>query len=390
MKRLLFAITLLTSVITFSFSQTVKKTPVPGASQIGLYKHLIEDKSVAVVANQTSMAGGRHLVDTLLSLGIKIKTIFAPEHGFRNMADAGKMIIDSKDPETGLSIVSLYGNHLKPTESDLKEIDVVVFDIQDVGTRFYTYISTLHNVMESCAENKVRCIVLDRPNPNGFYFDGNMPDTSYRSFVCRHPVPIVHGLTIGEYAMMVNGEGWLKGGIRCDLVVIRCSNYSHKTYYELPVRPSPNLPNQTSIYLYPSLCLFEGTVISCGRGTSFPFQVFGDPNLPDRGFSFTPAGVPGASDLVNMGQKCFGTDLRNAIKDGLVPVPKLNLEWIIGAYRDYPCKEKFFTDYFDILAGGSTLREQIRKGMSADEIRLSWKKGLKKFGKIRKKYLLYR
>ena len=233
-------------------------------------------------------------------------------------------------------------------------------------------------------------IVLDRPNPNGFYFDGNILDTAYRSFVGMDPVPVVHGMTVGEYAMMVNGEGWLKNGVKCDLTVIKCKYYTYNLLYDLPVKPSPNLPNQTSVYLYPSLCFFEGTVVSCGRGTSFPFQVFGDPELPDRGFSFTPESVPGATNPPHLGEKCNGTDLRDAIKKGIVPSPGLNLEWIIEAYNDFPEKDKFFTKYFDVLAGGPTLREQIQKGMTSDEIRATWKEGLEKFGKIREKYLLYK
>jgi uncharacterized protein YbbC (DUF1343 family) len=390
MKRFQGAITFLILVITFSFCHITNKTPVPGANQIELYKPLIGGKSVAVVANQTSMVGQTHLVDKLLNIGTDIKVIFAPEHGFRDMADAGEKIEDGKDPETGIKIISLYGTHLKPTQEDLAGVDVVLFDIQDVGTRFYTYISTLTLVMESCAENEIRFIVLDRPNPNGFYFDGNILDTLYASFAGMHPVPIVHGMTIGEYAQMINGEGWLKGGLHCKLSVIKCENYDHRTYYNLPVKPSPNLPDQTSVYLYPSLCFFEGTVISCGRGTAFPFQVFGSPDLPDKGFSFTPQSLPGAKNPPLLNEKCFGTDLRNAIKEGLVPKPRLNLEWVIGAYRDYPDKEKFFTGYFDLLSGGPTLREQIQRGMSSDEIRATWKKGLEKFGKIRKKYLLYK
>lgn len=393
MGKLLSAIVLLSLSVSFSFGHHTKKDPVPGAYQIDQYRHLIEGKNIAVVANQTSIVGKRHLIDTLLSLDIKIMkvgVIFAPEHGFRELADAGESIKDGRDPRTGLPVISLYGDHLKPTAEDLKGIDIVLFDIQDVGARFYTYISTLHYVMESCAENSIKCIVLDRPNPNGFYFDGNIPDTSYRSFVCMDPIPVVHGLTVGEYAAMVNNEGWLRGGMKCDLTVIRCNNYDHKKYYMLPVRPSPNLPNQTSVYLYPSLCLFEGTVVSCGRGTDFPFQVFGDPKLPDRGFSFIPESVPGAKYPVHLGQKCFGTDLRNAIDAGLVPAPRLNLEWIINAYRDYPDKEKFFTNYFDVLAGGPALREQIVKGMSSDKIRATWKNGLKKYSRLRNKYLLYK
>ena len=266
----------------------------------------------------------------------------------------------------------------------------MIFDIQDVGARFYTYISTLHYILEACAENQIKCLVLDRPNPNGFYFDGNILDTAYSSFVGMHPVPVVHGMTIGEYATMINGEGWLKGGVRCDLSVIKCKNYDHKTYYTLPVKPSPNLPNQTSVYLYPSICFFEGTNLSLGRGTSFPFQVYGSPDLPDRGFSFTPESVPGAKNPPLLGVKCYGTDLRDAIKMKLVPKGELNLDWIISAYNDFPQKDKFFTPYFDVLAGGPVLREQIQKGMTAKQIRATWKKGLKSFGKIREKYLLYK
>jgi uncharacterized protein YbbC (DUF1343 family) len=390
MKRLLFTFILITFVATFSMCNDNKKAPVPGANQIEKYKSIIEGKSVAVVANQTSMIGSTHLVDTLLSIGINIRVIFAPEHGFRNLADAGEAIANGKDPATGISIISLYGSHQKPTARDLKGIDVVVFDIQDVGARFYTYISTLHYLLESCAENHIKCLVLDRPNPNGFYFDGNIPDTAYRSFVGIDPVPVVHGMTVGEYAGMINGEGWLKNGVKCDLTVIRCKDYTHKTLYTLPVRPSPNLPNQTSVYLYPSLCFFEGTVISLGRGTSFPFQVFGSPELPDRGFSFVPESVAGAKNPPLLGEKCYGSDLRNAIELKLVPEPALNLDWLISAYKDFPQKDKFFTAYFDVLAGGPVLREQIQRGMTSGQIRASWIDRLARFSKIRKRYLLYK
>jgi uncharacterized protein YbbC (DUF1343 family) len=300
------------------------------------------------------------------------------------------MIQNGKDPATGIAIISLYGSHRKATAEDLAGIDVVIFDIQDVGTRFYTYISTLHYILESCAENNVKCLVLDRPNPNGFYFDGNILDTAYKSFVGIDPVPIVHGMTVGEYAQMLNGEGWLKGGVRCDLTVIKCKNYTHKTLYELPVKPSPNLPNQNSVYLYPSTCFFEGTTLSLGRGTSFPFQVYGSPKLPDRGFSFTPESVPGAKNPPLLGIKCYGTDLRDALEKKLVPKPEIDLSWVISAYNDFPEKDKFFTKYFDTLAGGPGLREQIRKGMTSEQIRETWKEGLQKFGKIREKYLLYK
>ncbi len=377
-------------LVAISVCCSAKKSPVPGSYQFELYRGLIEGKSVAVVANQTSMVGPNHLVDNLLSAGINIKAIFAPEHGFRNMADAGELIEDGKDPVTGLPLISLYGRHQKPTPEDLAGIDVVLFDIQDVGVRFYTYMGTMHYVMEACAENNVKFIVLDRPNPNGFYVDGNILDTAYTSFVGMHPVPIVHGMTVGEYAGMINGEGWLKDGVKCDLTVIKCKNYTHKTLYELPVKPSPNLPNQNSIYLYPSTCFFEGTNISLGRGTAYPFQVFGSPLLPDRGFSFTPESVPGAKNPPLLGVKCYGTDLRNALEKRIVPKPVIRLEYLISAYLDFPDKDKFFIRYFDTLSGGPVIREQIQKGMTAKEIRDSWKPGLEKFSLIRKKYLLYK
>ena len=391
MKRqfhLLLILALLTSAC-----YGVKKTIVPGADRYDQYKHLIEGKSIAIAANQTSMVGNVHLVDYLLSNGVdirKIMKIFSPEHGFRGWADAGETISDRKDTITGLPVISLYGFHFKPSPDDLQGIDVVIFDIQDVGVRFYTYISTLHYVMEACAESNIRCIVLDRPNPNGFYCDGNVLDTANRSFVGMHPVPIVYGMTIGEYALMINGEGWLKNGIKCNLTVIKCKNYTHKSFYELPVRPSPNLPNQTSVYLYPSICFFEGTNISLGRGTPFPFQVYGSPLLPDKGFSFIPESTEGARNPILLGVKCYGTDLRSAIKDKIVPSPKVNLEWVIDGYRNYPQKDKFFIPYFDVLAGGSVLREQIQRGMTPDQIRRSWKPGLTEFRKIRQKYLLYK
>lgn len=369
---------------------SARKTPLPGSYQFELYKGMIEGKSVAVVANQTSIVGANHLVDNLLSAGINIKVIFAPEHGFRNMADAGEVIEDGKDPVTSVPLISLYGKHQKPTPEDLADIDVVIFDIQDVGVRFYTYLGTMHYVMEACAENNVKFLVLDRPNPNGFYVDGNILDTAYKSFVGMHPVPIVHGMTVGEYAGMINGEGWLKNGVKCDLSVIKCKNYTHKSLYELPVKPSPNLPNQNSIYLYPSTCFFEGTNLSLGRGTSYPFQVYGSPLLPDRGFSFTPESVPGAKNPPLQGVKCFGTDLRNGIEKGIVPKPLIRLEYVIDAYNDFPDKDKFFTKYFDTLSGGPVIREQIQKGMTAKEIRDSWKPGLEKFRLIREKYLLYK
>jgi len=360
-----------------------------GAAATQEYLQFINGKSVAVVANQTSMVGDRHLVDTLLSLGVDIRLIFAPEHGFRDLADAGDVITSGTDPFTGISVTSLYGRKKKPLPEDLEGIDVVIYDIQDVGTRFYTYLTTMCYVMEACAENGKPFIVLDRPNPNGYYVDGPVLDTAYRSFVGLHPVPVVHGMTPGEYAGMVNGEGWLAGGISCDLTVIKCTNYTHSTLYELPVIPSPNLPDMNSIYLYPSLCFAEGTVLSCGRGTEFPFQVLGAPEMPDTGFSFTPQPSFGSADPKYNGMVCYGIDLRNAMEDSIVPGPEMNPGWIIDAYNAYPDKEGFFTGYFDTLAGSSTLREQIISGMNADEIRQTWIEELDKFKQVRKKYLLY-
>ncbi|MGD0582419.1 MAG: DUF1343 domain-containing protein [Bacteroidales bacterium] len=386
----LFLMTAITCSCSVATIRTDTAGVVTGDLRTAKYIDLLKGKTVGVVANQTSMAGRTHLVDTLVSLGIRIGVIFAPEHGFRNMADAGEKVADSRDPKTGIRIISLYGSHVRPSSADLAGIDIVIFDIQDVGTRFYTYISTMSLVMESCASSGVKFLVLDRPDPNGFYFDGNVLDTAYSSFIGMHPVPVVHGMTTGEYARMVNEEGWLKGGIKCDLTVIPCDNYSHSTLYDLPVQPSPNLPNQTSVWLYPTLCFFEGTALSCGRGTPFPFQVFGSPDMPDRGFSFTPQSGPGSKNPSYKGMVCFGTDLRNAVNERLIPVPHLNLSWIIDAYRDFPHKDKFFTPYFDAIAGGPLLRQQIIGGMTEDQIRATWSDGLKKFGKIREKYLLYK
>lgn len=387
MRRLLVSLTI--AGIAFA-CYGIKKAPVPGAEQTGKYIHLIEGRPVAIVANQTSTIGEEHLVDFLKKSGIDLRVIFAPEHGFRDLAGAGENIKDGRDPATGVPIISLYGSQNKPAPENLRGIDVVIFDIQDVGVRYYTYLSTLHYVLEACAEQNKKCIILDRPNPNGFYFDGNILDTAYRSFVGMHPVPVVTGMTIGEYGMMINGEGWLKNGVKCDLTVVRCKNYRHKTLYEVPVRPSPNLPNMTSIYLYPSICWFEGTRISLGRGTPFPFQVYGSPLLPDRGFSFIPESVPEAKKPPHLGVKCYGVDLRNAITDGLVPSPMINLKWVIDAYNAFPEKDRFFTTYFDVLAGGPVLRQQIINGMSAGEISSTWKGGLQRFGTIRARYLLYK
>ena len=338
---------------------------ITGAACTGEYLPLLNGKKVAIVANQTSMIGETHLVDSLLSLGINIKRIFSPEHGFRGIADAGEHLDDYNDGKTGLAVISLYGKRLKPVKEDMEGLDIVLFDIQDVGLRFYTYISTMHYMMEACAENNVVFMVLDRPNPNGFYVDGPVLDTAWRSFVGMHPVPVVHGMTVAEYAQMINGEGWLKDSLMCELYFVKCKNYTHKTYYDLPVKPSPNLPNLRSIYLYPSLCFFEGTCMSVGRGTDFPFQIFGHPDYPDTGFTFTPRSIEGAaSNPKHVGEICNGVDLSHIPFDFVHNNRRLILDWLIDAYSNMDNKDRFFNNYFDKLAGNSTLREQIIAGKS--------------------------
>ena len=390
MKNLIILSFMIAMAVMACSADKADSTLQTGAQQFSEYMPLIKGKRLAIVANQTSTVGDKHLVDTLLSLGADIKLIFAPEHGFRDLADAGAVITSGADPVTGIQVISLYSSKKKPSAEDLSAIDAVIYDIQDVGTRFYTYLTTMCYVMEACAENGKPFIVMDRPNPNGYYVDGPILDTAgYRSFVGLHPIPVVHGMTLGEYAGMVNGEGWLANGVKCDLTVIKCIGYTHETMYELPVIPSPNLPNMNSIYLYPSVCFSEGTVLSCGRGTDFAFQVLGAPKLPDTGFSFTPKPTFGSSNPKYNGEVCYGTDLRNALKDGMVPKPEMNLDWIIDAYKAYPEKEKFFTGYFDTLAGSSALREQIISGMTSEEIKATWSAGLDQFKLTRQKYLLY-
>lgn len=361
---------------------------VTGAEQFSRYAPLLKNKKVAVVANQTSFLQGehQHLVDYLIDKKISVKKVFAPEHGFRGTADAGEHVKDGIDKKTGIPLISLYGNNKKPSKEQMKGFDVLIFDIQDVGARFYTYISTLHYVMEACAEAKIPIIVLDRPNPNGHYIDGPILEKEHQSFVGMHPVPVVHGLTIGEYAQMINGEGWLNDSIKCDLTVIEMQNYTHKTPYSLPIKPSPNLPNDRAINLYPSLCFFEGTFINAGRGTDMQFQVFGAPSLPASKYTFeyTPQSNEGAKDPKFKGQLCHGKDLRNGPR-----LSKINLEWLIDAYNANGKKSDFFNSFFVKLAGTDKLQQQIEQGLSAEEIRNSWKDGLAGFQKIREKYLLY-
>ncbi|MCB0567678.1 MAG: DUF1343 domain-containing protein [Phaeodactylibacter sp.] len=364
-----------------------------GAARFGQYvPQLKESQGVALLVNQTSTVGATHLVDTLLSQGVKITKIFAPEHGFRGTADAGEKVRDGKDLQTGLPVTSLYGSRKKPSADDLKGIDWVVFDVQDVGARFYTYISSMHYVMEACAEQGVRFMVLDRPNPNGHFIDGPILRKEYQSFVGMHPVPVVHGMTVGEYAGMINGEGWLAGGAKCELTVVPCAGYTHDMPYELPVAPSPNLPNMRSIYLYPSLCFFEGTVASEGRGTSHQFQVYGHPDYPDGDYSFTPVSMPGAKYPKLEGQLCRGYSLVNRPPDSIRAEAQINLSYLIEFYKGFPDKAHFFLEnlFFDKLAGGAQLRLQITGGKTEEEIRESWKEGLDTFREVRRKYLLYR
>lgn len=362
---------------------------LPGIADTGAYQPELKGKKVAIVANQTSVVGGEHSVDFLRNKGIELVKIFCPEHGFRGDADAGENVGDYQDKATGLPVISLYGARKKPLPSDLKGIDAVIFDMQDVGVRFYTYLSTLHYVMEACAEQGIPVVVMDRPNPNAFYVDGPVLEPEYTSFVGMHPVPVVYGMTLGEYARMVNGEGWLKDGVRCDLTVVPCKNWTRDMSVELAQRPSPNLPDKVSVMLYPSVCFFEGTVVSEGRGTQTPFQVFGHPDLKNMSYTFTPVSIPGMSKSPKcLGKKCYGMDLRDRYEE-VYRGKRLRLDWLLSAYKNYAGKSPFFIPFFDKLAGNSSLRKDIVAGKSEAEIRDSWQSGLKHFEKIRAKYLIY-
>jgi len=339
------------------------------------------------MVNQTSVIGKTHLVDSLLRLKINIKKILAVEHGFRGEADAGETINDAIDAATGLPVVSIYGSKekQKPTAEQLADVEIILFDMQDVGVRFFTYVSSLHYLMEACAENVKKLIVLDRPNPNGAYVDGPVLIPELKSFVGMHPIPILHGMTVGEMAQMINGEGWLASGKKCDLQVLTMKNYDHRKKYSLLIKPSPNLPNDHAIGLYPSTCLLEGTVISVGRGTKTPFEILGNPGLKNQPFEFMPLSIDGMAKNPRYENKiCYGVDLRNESVRGLT------LAYVIKMYKDYPDKEKYFTSYFDKLAGNKILREQIKQGMSEGDIKASWRKELNQYQTIRRKYLLYK
>jgi len=356
-----------------------------GADNYTEYLPLLAGKKIGIVTNPTGILGNKtHLVDFLLDQKVALEKIFAPEHGFRGTADAGEHIVDGKDSQTGLPIISLYGENKKPKPEQLTNLDIIIFDIQDVGARFYTYISSLHYIMEACAEQKIEVIVLDRPNPNGNIIDGPTLEIKNTSFVGMHPIPLLHGMTIGEYAKMINGEKWLLNGIQCNLTVIPCLNYKREMTYNLPVKPSPNLPNDQSINLYASLCLFEGTNVSVGRGTEKQFQIYGSPFLPKSKFKFTPKPNFGSKDPVFKNQLCFGEDLSNIPK-----VKQLELKWLLKAFNKTKEKSSFFNAFFIKLTGTQKLQEQIEANLSEVEIRKSWQKGLNDFKEMRKKYLIY-
>ncbi|MEO8793882.1 MAG: DUF1343 domain-containing protein [Daejeonella sp.] len=372
---------------------------ITGAEQTEKYLPYLKGKRIGMVVNPTSIIGKNTSVDSLKSLGVNIVKIFGPEHGFRGNASAGAHVNDSMDEKTGIPAISLYGKHHKPSPEDLKDIDLMIFDIQDVGVRFYTYINTLQYVMEACAENGKELMILDRPNPNGFYVDGPILQPELKSGIGINPIPIVHGLTVAEYAQMLNGEGWLANKEKCKLKIIPVANYIHTLPYNLPVKPSPNLNTDQSILLYPSLCLFEGTIISQGRGTYFPFTVLGNPDLKGQyKFFFTPKSIKGMSETpLHQDKNCYGLDLRKYNTNKFRQTGKINLSWLMELYKAYPDKEKFF-DYkqsnqmgnFDKLAGTENLRKQIIAGKSEEEIRQSWEPGLSQYKIMRKNYLIYK
>lgn len=403
--KTLFLCTLITGCLTFNTNgygkpiipqkQSHYKTGaiLTGADQTQLYVNYLKGKNIGMVVNPTSIIGKNKmpLVDSLLKLGINIKKVYGPEHGFRGNASNGAKVDDAVDAKTGLPVISLYGKHYKPTPADLSGIDLMIFDIQDVGARFYTYISTLHYVMEACAENNIELMILDRPNPNGTIIDGPILDTAYRSFVGMHPIPISHGMTICEYAQMINGEHWLKNGVQCKLKIIKMANYKHSASYVLPVNPSPNLNTVQSILLYPSVCLFEGTTLSLGRGTMLPFLQVGHPSLKGKySFSFKPVSIAGMSeDPPQKNQICYGINLKNYDTNTVKNSGHINLSWLIEVYKAFPDKAHFFNAYFTKLAGTTQLQKQIEAGQAEAQIRQSWEPGLSNFKTMRRKYLLY-
>lgn len=358
----------------------------PGAEQPEIYLPLLLNKNVALVANHTSLVRDRHLLDFMLEKQVAVKKVFCPEHGFRGDADAGEKIGDQTDPATGLSVISLYGNNRKPTNAQMEGIEVVVFDLQDVGVRFYTYLSTMHYVMEACAENNIPLIILDRPNPNGDYVAGPVLKPEFRSFVGMEPIPVVHGCTLGELAQMINGEGWLSDDLSCTLTIVPVANYTHQTSYSLPVKPSPNLPNDVAVRLYPSLCFFEATNASIGRGTIFPFQVIGYPDPSMGKFMFTPESTSGAKNPLQMGKACYGDDLRRTSLDS-----RFSLSYFLMYYHRFKNEKDFLSSerWFNLLAGNDQLLKDIRAGKTLDAIEASWQDELGKYMELRSEYLIY-
>ncbi|MFM8834102.1 MAG: exo-beta-N-acetylmuramidase NamZ domain-containing protein [Cytophagales bacterium] len=384
-KTVRVIIWLLISIAWFDVAGQPKSPIITGAAQLDVLLPKLKSQRVALLVNHTSKIGKTHLVDTLLKAGITIQKILSPEHGFRGTADAGEQVKDGVDPSTNLPVVSLYGNNKKPTAEQLADVDIVIFDLQDVGARFYTYIGSMHYLMEACAQQKKKLIILDRPNPNGSYVDGPLLDMSLKSFVGMHPVPIVHGMTVGEYAQMINGQGWLEGKVICDIDIIKMKNYTHATQYSLPVKPSPNIANDQTVALYPSTCLFEGTTLSVGRGTEHPFEWIGHPDLKNQPFQFTPISIQGmAKNPPHENKVCYGINLeKEKVKK------EVSLKHLISLYKQFPDKEKFFIPFFDKLVGNKMVREQIKQGMSEAQIKATWKKDLEQYKKMRAKYLLY-
>ena len=372
------------------FSLANAKRVITGDERTELYFHLLEGKRIALYSNHTGLANGKHIVDILKENKFDVTTILSPEHGFRGTADAGERVGDSVDEKTNIPIISMYKFGREGIDSTTAaRFDILVVDIQDVGLRFYTYYITMWRLMDSCAKYGKLVIVLDRPNPNGFYVDGPILDMKYRSGVGWLPIPIVHGMTLGELALMINGEGWLTDKRKCELTVIPCKNYKHSTLYELPIPPSPNLPNIKSIYLYPSTCFFEGTVMSLGRGTSLPFQVYGHPDYKGSNYSFTPQSISGAKNPPLLGKKCYGVDLSDT-DDKYIRKQGIDLSYVIDAYKNLNIGSKFFTSFVDLLAGCSYVREMIEQGCDADEIKARWQDDVTKFKKQRAPYLIYK
>lgn len=394
MKKL-SALFLFLSILSISFAQPAIKT---GAEQTEKYLQLLKDKRVAIMANQTSIIGSSHLVDSLSKLGVTIVKVFGPEHGFRGNASAGVQVADESDPVTGIPVISLYGKKNKPSKDDMADVDILIYDLQDVGVRFYTNINALARLMEACAENGKEMLLLDRPNPNGYLIDGPVLDMKYKSGIGMFPIPMAHGLTVGEFALMANGEGWLKDKLKCKITIIPVANYNHDMPYTLPVKPSPNLNTQQAILLYPSTCMFEGVYLNHGRGTYFPFTVLGSPELKGLySFSYTPTGIKGMAETpLFMDQVCYGIDLRNYNVNQLRKTRQINLQWIMELYKAHPHKEKFFDSRLsnqmgtiEKLIGSGEFRQQIIDGKSEKEIRASWEPGLSQYKEMRKKYLLY-